>query len=387
MKIVNSRRINDKFASFFEIHSASTTVNTMLTHYISSTSVIPSDIESLRKEAESVKKSEKIPFSIERIMMLLILKDMVEQILAGYPDEIFAFFMDKLVEESKVFNLEEINQNSYIRDIDFRDKSLGDFELRYMSSMPFEFQLYDVPRRIDELFVRIPRICCFADKYEYPAIFQKSIKSTWMSVSPNEIYTVQEHIDMAKGKVLTLGCGMGYFAYMASLKDEVTSITIIEREESVIELFETAILPQFKTKDKIKVIKADAIDFMASLEDGEYDYCFADIWIGVNDMAPYFAIKEIGRKLKKTKISYWIEQAFAMVLEGYVYMEIMNAFLEANGKKSPESDYPFSEEEERGRNYIQRLLKNEVISKPEHIDYYMNPDNIIKLIEQTDIVF
>ena len=74
-----------------------------------------------------------------------------------------------------------------------------------------------------------------------------------MSVTPNEVYTVQPAIDNAKGKVLTLGCGMGYFAYMASLKEEVESITIIELEQDVIDLFENSILPQFENKDKIYI--------------------------------------------------------------------------------------------------------------------------------------
>lgn len=47
---------------------------------------------------------------------------------------------------------------------------------------------------------------------------------------------------------------------MASLKADVESITIVEREQSVIDLFTSFILPQFKTKDKITVIKDDAND-------------------------------------------------------------------------------------------------------------------------------
>ena len=44
-------------------------------------------------------------------------------------------------------------------------------------------------------------------------------------------------------------------------------------------LFEKHILPQFENKEKITVVKADAIEFMKNISDGEYDYCFADIWM------------------------------------------------------------------------------------------------------------
>lgn len=63
-----------------------------------------------------------------------------------------------------------------------------------------------------------------------------------MSVSPNEVFTMEKIIKNAKGKVLTLGCGMGYFAYMVSLKEDVESITIVESEQSVIDLFEKSLI-------------------------------------------------------------------------------------------------------------------------------------------------
>lgn len=391
MKINNTKRVKQKIELMFEMYNYSAVVNMILTNYIGTASVIPTNLEELRKEAneivEKMKNDGVNPYSIEKTMMVLVIRSMLDEALFDASNEIYQFFLHWICEESRVFTLEEMNENPYIRDIKFKGKQHGDFEFKYESYMPFELQIYDIPKRIKETFVDIPRIGCFSEKYEYPAIIQKSIRSAWMSVSPNEIFTVQEHIDMAKGKVLTLGCGMGYFAYMASLKEEVTSITIVEREQSVIELFESIILPQFQNKDKIKVIKADAIDFMRNLEDGEYDYCFADIWIGITDIEPYFAIKELGRKLKKTKISYWIEKSFAILLEAYVFEEIMRIFYESEGINNPLADCIIPPEQYRNENYIQRLLFNEEISKPEHIDFYLNPDNLIKLIDETDIIY
>ena len=209
-----------------------------------------------------------------------------------------------------------------------------------------------------------------------------------MSISPNEVFTMDQPIKKAKGKVLTLGCGMGYFAYMVSLKEDVESITIVELEQSVINLFEIYLLPQFENKDKITIIKGDAIEFLHNMEDGTFDYCFADIWIGIEDIVPYFAVKEIGRHFQKTKIEYWIEDSFAILLASNVWIEIMRAFSEANRLQIPPLDGGIlTELDRRKEKYISRLLSSVEITKPEYIDYYMKPQNIILLINSTDIIF
>ena len=42
-----------------------------------------------------------------------------------------------------------------------------------------------------------------------------------MSLNPYEIRTMENAIITARGKVLTLGLGLGYYAYMVHLKEEV----------------------------------------------------------------------------------------------------------------------------------------------------------------------
>ena len=273
------------------------------------------------------------------------------------------------------------------QNIDFHNKKQGNYELCYQNYQPYEFSIYDIPKHIDKIHIDIPRIGCFKEEFEYPGIRQIDNERTWMSVTPNEVYTVQPAIDNAKGKVLTLGCGMGYFAYMASLKEEVESITIIELEQDVIDLFENSILPQFENKDKIKVIKADAIDFMKDINDGEYDYCFADIWIGIDHIEPYFAVKEVCRHLRKTKVDYWMEDAFATLLTYNVWNEIIKSFSKINNLEVSNPNPDPSETDLRKEAFIHRLLKNVEISKPEDVDYYLTPKNLIKLINKSKLIF
>ena len=386
MKVQNTRRIAEKLMEMMQLKEASSMVNTIITHSIAANSIIPPDQDALRKQAELIHK-EMPEYSVDKIMMLLMVEAMIGPYLEQQP-EVMEFFMNWLAAESKVFDVNEFNENPYIKDIDFSNQTNGDYELRYHKLMPYELDIYNVPRRVDELCVDIPRVSCFPQEYKYPVIFQKSIKSTWMSVSPNEVFTMEKPIKNAKGKVLTLGCGMGYFAYMASIKEDVESVTIIECEQSVIDLFEDCLLPQFKNKDKVTVIKADAIEYLKNMEDGAFDYCFADIWIGIEDIVPYFAVKEIGRKLRKTKIDYWIEDSFAILLASNVWIEIMKSFSEANNISVPEvDDSILTDLDKRKDAYIHKLLEDVEITKPEHIDYYMRPQNIISLIDRTELVF
>lgn len=386
MKVQNTRRIAEKLMEMMQLKEASSMVNTIITHSIAANSIIPPDQNALRKQAELIHK-EMPEYSVDKIMMLLMVEAMIGPYLEQQP-EVMEFFMNWLAAESKVFDVNEFNENPYIKDIDFSNQTNGDYELRYHKLMPYELDIYNVPRRVDELCVDIPRVSCFPQEFKYPVIFQKSIKSTWMSVSPNEVFTMEKPIKNAKGKVLTLGCGMGYFAYMASIKEDVESVTIIECEQNVIDLFEDCLLPQFKNIDKVTVIKADAIEYLKNMEDGAFDYCFADIWIGIEDIIPYFAVKEIGRKLRKTKIDYWIEDSFAILLASNVWIEIMKSFSEANNISVPEvDDSILTDLDKRKDAYIHKLLEDVEITKPEHIDYYMRPQNIISLIDRTELVF
>ena len=391
MRIMPSKRITEKIMQLLEIKPYSSLVNSVITHSINENSVIPGDVESLRAEAAKVNRDLQAQggsgYTDDELMLLFMVESMIAPYLAEHPD-VLNTYMASISKECRVFDAEEFMNNPYFKNIDFHEKHQGDYELLYHEFMPYEVDIYSPPMRLPQIHIDIPRVSCFTQTLKYPAIGQTSTKSTWMSVSPNEVYTMADAISNARGKLLTLGCGMGYFAYMASLKDEVESVTIVEIEQDVIDLFENHILPQFQHKEKITIIKADAIEYMRDLSDGEFDYCFADIWIGIEDLAPYFSIKEIGRKLRKTKIDYWIEESFAIYLSQFVWIEILKTFSKAIHAEIPDaSNVPVEANEERVYDYVHRLLKKIEITTPDQIDYYLTPKNIIDLINKAKITF
>ena len=68
--------------------------------------------------------------------------------------------------------------------------------------------------------------------------------------------------------------------------------------------------------DKLKVITADAIAYMEGVKDGDFDFCFADIWEGAVDGAEaYKKLRPYEKKLPHTEFAYWIEEQIKAYLE------------------------------------------------------------------------
>ena len=153
----------------------------------------------------------------------------------------------------------------------------------------------------------LPQLGYFEEAFGYPAVYQDG--RLWMSVTPNEINTMREPISRARGKTLTFGLGLGYFAYMCSLKEEVSSVTIVEKDKRVIQLFEQNILPQFVHKDKISIVCEDAYAFLDKMRDCEYDYAFVDIYHDAGDgLETYQKFKQRLGKFSNTQFDFWIEK-------------------------------------------------------------------------------
>ena len=135
---------------------------------------------------------------------------------------------------------------------------------------------------------------------------------------------MKEPIARASGNVLTLGLGLGYFAFHASQKETVTSVTVIEREHDVIELFQKLILPQFPHKEKIRIIRADAFDYMQTeLPKASYDFIFADLWHDASDgLELYLKLKQMESNAHGTPTDYWIEPSLLSCLRTMVYQKM-----------------------------------------------------------------
>ena len=399
MKIKYSKQIDNKIYDTRSIINRYAPVSAELTNLINFYSVGPknqAEVDNLFKIAEDIKEeiiktNKKIlknyveHFEVENIVLEEILDRTISEIMSGYKQEEYESFSDIVWLHSKLFITDIINENPYLKNISFKDKKIDTFDIEYEKYNAFELFMYDTPAVVDNII--IPRIGCFDKDFVYPLLRIKGSNHVWMSITPNEITTMQKPIEEAKGNVLTLGCGLGYFAYMASLKDCVKTVTIIEKDKNVIDMFNEIILPQFENKNKIVVIEADAIEYMRNLEDAKFDYCFADIWYGADDIETYFKIKETSKKFKKMKMSYWIEDTFLLILKDYVWNEI---YKECNPAAFMNMHFLLSSlngDSGRKQKYIIKLLENEYITCPQSIDRLLDINILLKLINETNIIY
>lgn len=159
----------------------------------------------------------------------------------------------------------------------------------------------------------LPRLGYFETAFSYPALLENGRE--WMTVTPNEIETMADDIAAAHGRMAVLGLGLGYFAFMASNKPEVTGITVVERSADVIALFRQRLLPLFPHGDKITLVRADAFEFIESTK-ASYDFIYADLWHDVADGLPlYLRLKGMAAKAP-AQWRYWIEPDMLIFLNG-----------------------------------------------------------------------
>ena len=215
----------------------------------------------------------------------------------------------------------DYSEDDYNRHIRFPSKSLGSWEFCHHSYHPYQPFVCNHPVLTKELR-EIPQIGYFEEEFPFPAVLENGVE--WMTVTPNEVETMRDPIAQSHGRVVTLGLGLGYYAFHASQKDDVESVTVVERDPNVISLFKEYILPQFPHKDKIKILECDAFDFMKSkLEDESADFLFADLWHDASDgLDMYLEIKKHEKAYEHTRFSYWIEPSLLSVLRQMVYERI-----------------------------------------------------------------
>lgn len=208
---------------------------------------------------------------------------------------------------------EEYVQNPYYQNIKIPKIKMGNSELKYEQYKPFEGFVCDDIYQTNE-GRQIPQIGFFEKGFQFPAVLEEG--RIWMTITPNEIETMREAIDHAYGHVLTFGLGLGYYAYMVAEKENVESVTVVDSNGDVIELFKNYILPQFKQHQKIKIIKGDAFEVAAKeIAPGKYDYVFTDLWHDVSDgMDLYLKMKEFEKQSPSTTFSYWIEKSIQCYL-------------------------------------------------------------------------
>lgn len=230
----------------------------------------------------------------------------------GIMDDADDRYIAKVFANARKFGVSEFYNDPYIKQVKVSDVQIGKFLLTTATYEKGELFLYDAPDFSEDIIV--PKIGFFTGKVTFPAFYEGTMP--WMSVCPSEINTMKKQMESAHGKVLVLGCGLGYYQYVVSLKDNVESVTIVEISETIAEIFRENILPYFPHKEKVEIVVCDAVKYLETVKNGDYDFVFADIWEGIVDGAKHYKnIKPYEKKLTDTEFTYWIEDQIKYYLE------------------------------------------------------------------------
>ena len=215
--------------------------------------------------------------------------------------------------DSKLLRLEDYLANPYLKalnNLSFKkdDWKLSSKKLDAYAIFPYEEEYHYGPNYNLNI-----SLAYFDKDYFYPSI--SLYGNEWMSLNPYEIRTMETPILTARGRVLTLGLGLGYYAYMVHLKEEVKEVHIVEMDKGLIDIFNEYLLPLFPFREKIHIHKADAFTFIKTINDKDYDFIFSDLWHDAGDgLSMYMKLKEHFRQFKYTQCSYWIEGAIVTYL-------------------------------------------------------------------------
>ena len=271
------------------------------------------------------------------------------------------------------FHVEDITRylnNPYVKCIKPFEDHIQDVKLTTLKYEAFTFFPLD-EIKLEDNYREISSLGLFKKEYPYLALVDK--EGIWMCITPNEINTMQPYIDKAKGHVITFGLGLGYFAFMASLKEEVSKVTIIEYDDKVIDIFKKHLLDHFPHKEKIEIIKSDAIKFVNNEEMSKYDFIYFDLWHNPNDGLPlYIELK----KLEKKKSYYWLEESLIALIRRY-----MLTLIEEQLKGFKEEAYStINNEDDKIISLLYYATKERKITTYKEVYELLSNDSLLSLI-------
>ena len=226
---------------------------------------------------------------------------------AGEQDDIKSLFIEK----------KDYIDNPYLKSINFKDIKLKDFS--YETVTIEKGYLFNIDEIQDDKNKELNDYMILrAYKQDTDMMFLKQGKQEWMMASISEFRTNDPYAKKAHGNIITFGLGIGYFVYMASLNENVKSITVIEKSKEVIELF-NQIKDQFPNKD-INIINGDAFDYFNEQYLKQFDYIYVDIY--QNNIDGRNMIEKLLEQYLPPydKCNFWIENSCLSIVKSLIFI-------------------------------------------------------------------
>ena len=284
----------------------------------------------------------------------------------GFSDEEYR----KSFEPVKKISAYDFMMDPYLKNIHLPELRQGNFSIEHPMYQENEFAILNESTQRKDLS-RSYKIGIF-DGPAYTYVLKEN-DQVWMSINPMEMATAASAIAHATGKVLILGGGLAYVPYMISLKDEVSSITIVEKNEDVFRLISDHILPQFPNK-KVTIVNADAYEYLDAAAADAFDFIYIDTWIdNVEGFHEYKRFLPYEEKFKCARFDYWLEQS---IFDDVIVM-IYQYFSAKLGNESSMQYYSMLFPD--FWNYFEK--DDTVIKRPDEFSYYLTSSyakNVLK---------
>ncbi|MBR1951862.1 MAG: hypothetical protein IKA32_04760 [Lentisphaeria bacterium] len=179
------------------------------------------------------------------------------------------------------------------------DCPVGAVRVKPCKSENFEISTFEVTEKKAKFFnlqQMMARQRRFISPGTYTQITGKG-RGIIMSNTPAEIGGHMEFYHAATGRVMIGGLGIGMILEAVLKKPEVTSITVIEKEQEIIDL----VSPFYANEEKIKIVCGDVFSPQDYLAPGtKFDRLYFDIWDTIN-ADNYPEMKDLNIKWRKYK--------------------------------------------------------------------------------------
>ena len=284
------------------IHEANERILTLMSEYLcfTPTAIRPEEVESLAADCSIPLNDAYMALLAAHCGLDTAHSDDAQLYRAYFPQMIRQHFPDTY------------RNDAYFTAVKPHNGLCGNIDLVYETLQPMVLFVADDFRQDSQGRI-FPQLGWFSGDFTFPAIREDG--RVWMTVTPNEINTIQPVVRESRGKVLTYGLGLGYYAFHALLREDVSSVTVVEKNPQVIDVFRRLLLPFFPRQNDLHIIEADAFDYAANTMPGEaFDTVFTDLWHDVADGIPLFKRMK-ALETPGPRYFYWIEKTLRCYID------------------------------------------------------------------------
>lgn len=219
-----------------------------------------------------------------------------------------------MVTHMDVIDPHYVYENPYLKYIQITETSIGD--VTFEKSSYDQYTCISDREMMEDEYSAVPHFGLLEDRLSVPVIINGD---RTICVTPYELNSYREDIEKMSGDVAVIGLNLGYFVYMIHLKNEVTHVTVIEKQQEYIDYFYKYLLPQFDHPEKITVIHGSYQDHLDVAAD---QYYLDDLGGREKRLASYMAMKAFEGKTGKP-VYYYNENSCLDDLKVQLMLRIM----------------------------------------------------------------